>query len=125
MFEFLKSKQNAASSVITADPSASAVAAGYNAYTPGAFAPAAPLKPPKQLPPFGEKVGNLIRFGGTWLNLNEVSVIEFDPPDGCGAEVRFNHASKVWHIPNADGRALRAYLEGFDAVRKSVDESED
>jgi len=123
MFNFLKSNRNAAPSVITAEPPAAAAAAAHNAYTPGALAPPAPPKPPA-LPPFGEKVGNLIRFGDTWLDLSELSVVEFNPPDGCGAEIMFRHNSTEWHLSDLDGRALRAYLESFDAIRKSVDESD-
>jgi hypothetical protein len=32
--------------------------------------------------PFGAQVGKLTRFGNTWIDIDEISIIEFDPPDG-------------------------------------------
>ena len=79
--------------------------------------------PDIQCPPFGAQVAGLTQFGKTWINLNEVSVIEFDPPDGCGAECRFKEAKGVWHITDSDALAMRTYLEAFEQLKGQVDEA--
>lgn len=67
-------------------------------------------------PPFGDRIGELTRFGKTWINLNEVSVIEFQPPDGCGCEVMFKNNKTEWHISEEDALAIKTYLENLAAL---------
>jgi hypothetical protein len=76
---------------------------------------------PEPETPYGAKVGKLIQFGKTWLDLSQLSVLEFDPPDGCGAECRFKDSGKSWHIPYKDAQVLHKYLEEFATVEKAVD----
>lgn len=78
-------------------------------------------KPETVCPPFGERIGELTRFGKTWLNLAEVSVIEFEPPDGCGCEVMFKNNDSQWHVRDEDALAIKTYLENFDSIRKQID----
>lgn len=78
---------------------------------------------PIEIPPFGTQAHGLIRFGKSWLNLSEMVALEFDPPDGCGAECIFKGKKGAWHIPEEDAAALRSYLEGFESAQKAVDEA--
>jgi len=73
--------------------------------------------------PFGARVGNLTRFGNVWLDLGQVSSIDFDPADGCGSEIGFKSTDEVLHICHEDSAALRSYLESFDSIRQQVDAS--
>src|SRR5882762_5882402 len=77
-----------------------------------------PVPEPKTvaIPPFGAQAHGLIRFGKSWLNLSEMVALEFDPPDGCGAECIFKGKKGSWHIPEEDAAALRSYLEGFENI---------
>jgi hypothetical protein len=83
--------------------------------------PVAPEKKSVVVPPYGFQAHGLTRFGNSWLNLDEVSVIEFDPPDGCGAECLFKGGGDEWHIPDADAAAIREYLNGLEAAGRTVD----
>lgn len=79
-------------------------------------APPTPEPPPRDtdvvIPPFGHRCGNLTRFGSMWINLDDVSVIEFNPADGCGAEFQTKGASdNLWHMDDQDAAALRIYLD--------------
>lgn len=85
-------------------------------------APALKQEKPKVIcPPFGERIGQLTRFGKTWLDLNEISVIEFQPPDGCGCELMFKNNDTDWHVSDEDALAIQTYLETCDSIRKQVD----
>jgi len=70
--------------------------------------------------PFGARVGNLTRFGNVWLDLGQVSSIDFDPADGCGSEIGFKSTDEVLNICHEDSAALRSYLESFDSIRQQV-----
>jgi hypothetical protein len=74
--------------------------------------------------PYGQRVGNLTRFGETWLNLEEISAIEFGPEDGCGCEIGFRNQEECWHVPLEDADCLRLYLTGFESIERRVDESQ-
>lgn len=78
------------------------------------------LEAPKSRP-YGQRVGNLTRFGETWLNLDAVTAIDFTPEDGCGCEVQLAGDESVWHLSEEDAHCLRAYLTGFEAIQKQVD----
>jgi hypothetical protein len=80
-------------------------------------------KPPVEIPVYGDQAAGLTQFGTTWLCLDDIQVVEFGPPDGCGAEIQFRGTSgeNEWHMPVADGLALRAYLEGMNQAKEAVD----
>jgi len=70
-----------------------------------------------KVPEYGAQAHGLTKFGKTWIRLDEVQVIEFDPSDGCGAEVLFRGDEDEWHITNEDAAAIKEYLEGIGKVR--------
>jgi hypothetical protein len=73
---------------------------------------------------YGAKAGHLTQVGGSWVDIANLDVVEFDPPDGCGAEVMFKGNTKtIWHLSEADAQALRSYLEGMAKSGASVDEA--
>ena len=73
---------------------------------------------------YGAKAGHLTQVGGSWVDIANLDVVEFDPPDGCGAEVMFKGNTKtIWHLSDADAQALRSYLEGMAKSGASVDEA--
>jgi hypothetical protein len=82
-----------------------------------------PKKKEIQISPFGAQAHGLTRFGNTWINLSELSVLEFNPPDGCGAECYFKGQSGDWHFSDEDAAAMRQYLEGFESAQKAVDDA--
>lgn len=86
-----------------------------------AVAVAVETKAAVKCPPFGARVGNLTRFGTTWIDLDQVVAIDFEPSDGCGAECCFKNQSDDWHMSAADGLALQTYLESFDQIANQVD----
>src|SRR6266576_1552622 len=90
----------------------------------GVVAVEVPAKKEVECPPFGSQVAGLVRFGDTWLNLNAISAIAFGPPDGCGAECRYKNSSHTWHFSQADGLAIRTYLENFEQIGKQVDNAQ-
>ncbi len=79
------------------------------------------LEAPK-MRPYGQRVGNLTRFGETWFDLDQIVAVEFNPEDGCGAEVAMR-GDECWHVPIEDAECLRAYLTGFESLQQRVDEA--
>lgn len=79
------------------------------------------LTNPPTLRPHGQRVGNLTRFGETWINLNSIEALEFGPEDGCGCEIAFKETDESFHVTLEDAAALRAYLTGFESIQLSVD----
>lgn len=71
--------------------------------------------------PCGARVGTLTRFGSQWIDLDQIAAIDFAPGDGCGAECVFKNQPETWHFNDADGLALRNYLESFEQLGKQVD----
>jgi hypothetical protein len=80
--------------------------------------------------PYGQRVGNLTRFGETWLNLDEILAIDFEPEDGCGCEIMMrgdglDGLDNCWHVCSEDAKCLRLYLTDFEAIAKRVDADEE
>lgn len=63
-----------------------------------------------EVPAFGAKLGNLTQFGDVWMDLSNVDAINFDPQDGCGAEVDLRSGNCV-HFNDESGAALSAYMQ--------------
>ncbi len=71
--------------------------------------------------PFGQRVGNLTRFGETWINVEVIESVTFQPADGCGCEVD-THNSTL-HLSVEDAHCLRLYLTQLESIARQVDEA--
>jgi hypothetical protein len=63
--------------------------------------------------PYGEQAFGLTRFGDTWLNLNMLLGVEFNPADKCGCEVTVRDAGSetlTFHLSVPDAAGLREYM---------------
>jgi hypothetical protein len=76
-----------------------------------------------KIPEFGAQAHGLVQCGESWINFNDVSVIEFDPEDGCGSECRFRGSDEEWHFSDEDAAAMKAYLKGMASAGRSIEES--
>lgn len=76
--------------------------------------------------PYGQRVGNLTRFGEVWLNMDEITIVDFEPADGCACEISLRgHGGEVaFHFNSEDAECLKAYLTGFESIQKQVDEAQ-
>jgi hypothetical protein len=70
--------------------------------------------------PYGQRVGKLTRFGGTWLDLDRIEGVVFGPEDGCGSEVSLSGGDRL-HLSFEDAECLRVYLTAFESIQRDVD----
>jgi hypothetical protein len=65
--------------------------------------------------PYGETALGLTRFGDRWIKLSNLESVDFEPADGCGAEV-FLTCDTVMHLNTAEANALKRYLNEEAAI---------
>lgn len=61
-----------------------------------------------EIAPYGEQALGLTRFGDVWINLSLIEGVDFNPQDGCAAEVIA--AGHVYHLYEEDANALEKFL---------------
>lgn len=71
--------------------------------------PAAKAEPTPEPVKYGARWGQLTQFGSKWIDLSAIEAIDFEPVDGCGAEVSFGK-SRTLHLCDADAAVLGRFL---------------
>jgi hypothetical protein len=56
-------------------------------------------------------MGQLTRFGTVWLDIAKITSVQFDPPDGCGAEIAMEGDHEPLHLSDEDAAALGRFIE--------------
>ena len=64
-----------------------------------------------EIPSFGNQLGRLTQFGCIWLDVDKLDVVDFDPSDGCGAEIAISGSDSNWHLCDEDAAALLCHMQ--------------
>ncbi len=62
------------------------------------------------IPPYGDKIGRLTRFGGTWLALDDIQALEWDEDDEEFTMRFVGMGEDSWSVSGDDARALQEFL---------------
>lgn len=108
MFDLFRRNPSATAVLDEPDTAKSQFTANFNVQTTTTkFAP--DPSEDQNVSEYGEQAFGMTRFGNVWLTMSEVVATDFDPVDGCGAEVMYRNGKK-WHLNNDDAAALQKYM---------------
>lgn len=75
---------------------------------------------PPQPRTYGQRAGNLMQFGETWIDMSRVVAIEFNPVEGC-CKIQFHGAVQLWRVPMEDAECIKGFLGNISELRETED----